>query len=143
MARALSAAMGEAGTAPAPISRLPDVPSVFMPMQPTPAPGPLTAATTQAAVGPVTIAAAAPPEPTTGPGGTLTSRPARPVSDPPPQVILAGIHGTLPSENLPMLSAPAAGRPTARGVAVWIVVVLVLAALGAGFFLGYATARSV
>jgi eukaryotic-like serine/threonine-protein kinase len=142
MARALSAAMGtEAAGAggPVPISRLPDVPSVWMPMQPTPA-GPLT---TAAAAPPATISDPGSPPGVIGlakgPGGTLASRPGRSVSEPPPQIAIIGSHGTLPSENLPMLSAHDAGR--VRGVATWTVIVLVLGALVAGFMLGLATAR--
>jgi hypothetical protein len=45
--------------------------------------------------------------------------------------------GTLPSENLPMLSAYGARR----GVPPWIVAILVVASLAAGFLLGHASAR--
>jgi hypothetical protein len=48
-------------------------------------------------------------------------------------------HGTLPSENLPMFSAHGLSR---RGVVPWLVIVLVVGALVAGFLLGYATARA-
>jgi hypothetical protein len=48
-------------------------------------------------------------------------------------------QGTLPSENLPMFSAHGSAR---RGVAPWLVVVLVVGALVAGFLLGFATARA-
>ncbi|MCW5837364.1 MAG: hypothetical protein KIS78_33525, partial [Labilithrix sp.] len=73
-----------------------------------------------------------------GPGGTLASPAGRAVTEPPPQVAMA-VQGTLPSENLPMLSARGAGGR--RGVAPWAVVVLVVGALFAGFLLGLATAR--
>jgi serine/threonine-protein kinase len=136
MARALSAAMGAEGgpsPGPVPLSRLPDVPSVWMP-----------------AVGnaPATMAQAAPPTMTPvppqmpeagnkGPGGTLASPKGRAVSEPTPQVAIVrpGNAGTLPSENLPML-------PARRGVAPWLVVVLVLGALVAGVLLGFAAARA-
>jgi hypothetical protein len=110
-----------------------------MPMQAAPQ-GPLTtAAATAAAVAnsPVTIVTG-PPDAATGPSGTLASRAGRAISEPPPKVAVVGINGTLPSENLPMLSAHGATR---RGVAVWIVVLLVFGALAAGFFLGFASAR--
>ncbi|MBX3231911.1 MAG: serine/threonine protein kinase [Labilithrix sp.] len=142
MARALTAASGETPSpaGPAPISRLPDVPSVFMAgtalrgsAPPTPV---IDAHPTFVDVvdrGQVVIE---PGVPDKGPGGTLASRPGRQVTDPPPQVVIAS-QGTLPSENLPMLMAHGARR----GVAAWAVVVLVLGALVAGFLLGLATAR--
>lgn len=49
-------------------------------------------------------------------------------------------QGTLPSENLPMFSAH--GTSARRGVVPWLVIVLVVGALVAGFLLGYATARA-
>lgn len=140
MARALNAATGEqvaSGQAP-PISRLPDVPSVWMPTNP----GQPTPATPLVQAQPTIVETERNPqtmvEPPTdkGPGGTLASRAGRPVTEPPPQVMIAS-QGTLPSENLPMLRAHGARK----GVAVWAVVVLVLGALVAGFLLGLATAR--
>lgn len=138
MARALAAAMGaDANAGATPISRLPAVPSVWMPMQPSPgtfvpsAPPPPTTAPVQPVTMPVTPEAK-------GPSGTLASPMGRPASEPPPQVAIVSTQGTLPSENLPMLSARGASR---RGVASWAVVVLVVAALVLGFFLGLATAR--
>jgi serine/threonine-protein kinase len=139
MARALAGAMGtDAASASAaiPISQLPNIPSVWMPMlTPPPTVG------VAAAGSPPTVAAQPTPVPrqeeSKGPGGTLASRAGRTVTDAPPHVAMAS-HGTLPSENLPMLSAHGAGR---RGVAVWAVVVLVIGALFAGFLLGLATAR--
>lgn len=138
MARALAGAMGTdtAGSAATPISRLPDVPSVWMPVQASPA------ATSAPAVAFPAIAAQPPDTaiaPTKGPGGTLASPAGRAVSEPPPQVAMVSTQGTLPSENLPMLMAHVAtGR---RGVAAWAVVVLVVIALVVGFALGLATAR--
>jgi eukaryotic-like serine/threonine-protein kinase len=147
MARALAGAMGTdaANAGPAPISRLPDVPSVWMPMQ-QPV-GMVSAQNVGAGGAPATIAAQAPvgggpattAVPTKGPGGTLASRPGQSVSEAPPKVAIVSNQGTLPSENLPMFSAHgAAGR---RGVPPWAVVVLVVGALLAGFLLGLATAR--
>ena len=132
MARALSAAMGaEGGPSPGavPLSRLPDVPSVWMPNVGN------TPAATMAHPAPPTMTPVPPaPEPTNkGPGGTLASPKGRAVSEPTPQVAIVrpGNAGTLPSENLPMF-------PMRRGVAPWLVVVLVLGALVAGVLLGFA-----
>jgi serine/threonine-protein kinase len=144
MARALSAALGAEGGPPAggmPLSRLPDVPSMFAPMR-TPSPS--------ANAPPMTMATAPPPpmtstspaaDPNIGPGGTLASPHGRSVTDPPPQIVMVGAsQGTLPSENLPMFSAH--GGAARRGVAPWLVIVLVIGALVAGFLLGFATARA-
>ena len=145
MARALAAAIGAepaAAAAATPMSRLPDVPSVFLPPGPSPA---AHSGPTIAEAAPPPMMSSAPPPPATetskGPGGTLASPRGPAVSEPPPQVILAGAAaGTLPSENLPML-APHGARP--RGVAPWVVILLVVGALVAGFVLGFATARIV
>ncbi|MBX3198447.1 MAG: serine/threonine protein kinase [Labilithrix sp.] len=142
MARALAGAMGEgtAAAGPVPISQLPNIPSVWMPVQaPQPvasvAAGASVASSGSAVQAPATLVGA---DASKGPGGTLASPAGRAVTEPPPQVAMA-VQGTLPSENLPMFSAHgAAGR---RGVAPWAVVVLVLGALFAGFLLGLATAR--
>ena len=144
MARALSAALGAEGNAPAgglPLSRLPDVPSMFAPMRSSspsaPSGGP--AMTMQAAM-PMTSQSSPPPEMNVGPGGTLASPHGRSVTEPPPQVVMvsSSAHGTLPSENLPMFSAHGSGK---RGVAPWLVIVLVVGALVAGVLLGFATGR--
>ena len=59
------------------------------------------------------------------------------MSDPPPKVVMVppatSVGGTLPSKDLPMI-----GVPGVRGVAHWLVALLVVAALGAGFMLGWA-----
>jgi len=139
MARALAGAMGTDSVAvgPSPLSQLPNIPSVWMPM---------TAATAVASTptAPATVAAQAPKpivpaEVTKGPGGTLASPAGRAVIDPTPHVAVAA-QGTLPSENLPMLSAPGSAGAR-RGVPVLTVVLLVIGALVAGFLLGLATAR--
>jgi hypothetical protein len=104
---------------------------------PVPSVPPMTA---YQAGGPLTSASQPPPEMNVGPGGTLASPHGRSVTEPPPQVVMVGAsHGTLPSENLPMFSARGAG--SRRGVAPWLVIVLVVGALVAGFLLGFATAR--
>jgi serine/threonine-protein kinase len=142
MARALSAALGaEGGTQAAgmPLSRLPEVPSVFVPVASPVAKSAPNAPLPTAAV--PNFPSQPPPEPNVGPGGTLASAAGRSVTEPPPQIQIVGgpAHGTLPSENLPMLSAHGASR---RGVAPWLVFVLVLGALVAGFLLGYAFATA-
>jgi serine/threonine protein kinase len=147
MARALSAALGAEGTAPAaglPLSRLPDVPSMYLPMRPSSAPGANASPMTMHTPGPpMTSGSHPPPGSNVGPGGTLASPrtgDARSVTEPPPQVVMVGAsQGTLPSENLPMFSAHGLSR---RGVVPWLVIVLVVGALIAGFLLGYATARA-
>ena len=150
MARALSAALGAEGAVPTaglPLSRLPDVPSMYLPMRPSSAPGQNVAGpmTMHTPGPPMTSASQPPPDMNVGPGGTLASPYGRSVTDPPPQVVMVGAshggasHGTLPSENLPMFSAHGLSR---RGVVPWLVIVLVVGALIAGFLLGYATARA-
>jgi hypothetical protein len=143
MARALSAALGAEGNAPAaglPLSRLPDVPSMFAPMRPSGPPANSNPPMTMHQAGPMTSASQPPPDMNVGPGGTLASPHGRSVTEPPPQVIMVGAsQGTLPSENLPMFSAQGSGAR--RGVAPWLVIVLVASALIAGFLLGFATAR--
>ncbi|MBX3191046.1 MAG: protein kinase [Labilithrix sp.] len=143
MARALSAALGADGATTGqgtPLSRLPEVPSVFVPVAaPVASSGPNAPVPTAAVP---SFPSQPPAEPNVGPGGTLASPAGRSVTEPPPQVQIAfggAAHGTLPSENLPMLSAHGGAR---RGVAPWLVFVLVLGALVAGFLLGYAFATS-
>ncbi len=144
MARALSAALGAEGAVPTaglPLSRLPDVPSMYLPMRPSSAPGANVSPMTMQTPGPpMTAGSHPPPASNIGPGGTLASPHGRSVTDPPPQVVMVGAsQGTLPSENLPMFSAHGLSR---RGVVPWLVIVLVVGALIAGFLLGYATARA-
>jgi eukaryotic-like serine/threonine-protein kinase len=143
MARALSAALGAEGAAPTaglPLSRLPEVPSVFAPVGSSVPGGPQAPPVTMHAAAPAPSASQPPQDPNVGPSGTLASQHGRSVVDPPPQVRMVGSsQGTLPSENLPMFSAQGTSR---RGVAPWLVVVLVVGALVAGFLLGFATARA-
>ena len=73
------------------------------------------------------------------PGDDRGQTPGRSIVEPQVRVAVVASQGTLPSENLPMLSAH--GAVGARGVAVWAVVVLVVGSLVAGFALGLATAR--
>ncbi len=144
MARALGAAMGAegSGSSATPLSRLPDVPSVWMPNNPSPA---AASGPTIVQPPPPTMTPSAPPPkpegPSKGPGGTLASPLGRPVTEPPPQIAMIGASaGTLPSENLPMFSAGGATGKR-RGVATWVVILLVIGALVAGFLLGFATAK--
>ena len=159
MSRALTAAFGTSETGPStaaspaasPLSRLPEVPSVWMPVGLTPnAGGALAGGRSPGSAPPPAATQTNPPPapaaagtlPSKGPGGTLASPIGRNQSanpPPPPVAIVGASHGTLPSENLPMF-APATGK---RGIAVPVVVVLVLVALAAGFLLGLAAARLV
>lgn len=149
MARALTAALGVEGqvtTGVMPLSRLPDVPSVFMPTPAGTGPSPVATSTPSAnPPAPATMQPAGPPPaiaPNKGPGGTLASPMRSGVSThppPPPVAMVGAAQGTLPSENLPMLSAP--GQGERRGVAPLAVAFLVVAALITGFLLGLATAK--
>lgn len=147
MARALSSAVGadvaahSVNTAslplrPSALSRLPEVPSVWLSGGDAVHSVPSRDAST--AVLPP-IRASAPPTDT----ANLVAAPSRPshVHAPPstpspfdvraPSAMAAA--GTLPSENLPILSAPTKAR---RGIPGWAVVLLVLAAFAAGYAFG-------
>ncbi len=168
MARALSAAVpalgGRASGAPAPLSRLPDVPSVFWPGEspPTaaspvgregsnPAPGTVAAkgfATEGAAAGRGDAGEnALPPRP---PGGTLASHATGlAVVECPSNVAFASPKAsfgeTLPSKDGPRRSRSPGARNGGVGggatVSVALAVTLVLVALAAGFLLGWAFGR--
>jgi serine/threonine-protein kinase len=126
-----------------PLSRLPEVPSMFAPSAVQPPAG--SGVPSTAPVLPV----AAPVDPalaqTVAPGSTLASpAPAQAVpAEPQPQIVVVAPQGalgeTLPSKDLPML-APG-GTRMVRGVAPLVVVMLVTGALLAGFLLGWAFAR--
>jgi serine/threonine-protein kinase len=160
MARALAAAVphlahrsdGSVGRITAatalPLSRLPDVPSVFTPSLLSPTTpdyshgGSSAPATTAASE----YSSARPAAPARAPGGTLASPAASqpPLADPAPRVMMApqSLGETLPSKDLPIISAR--GPATiVQGVPPWAVVVLVMGALVAGFLLGWAFARMV
>jgi len=141
MGRALAALGGAPEPSQQPLSRLPDVPSLF-------APSVNAVGSAPREPSPPTQAEPAPQEPPIGPSGTLASPAGRPISDPVPQIRIQG--GTLPSEDLPMLDPVARGAPrapqaggagNAGGVKAWIVAILVLGALLAGFVLGFAVGR--
>lgn len=137
MARALTGAMGIDGgnTGAMPISRLPDVPSVMMgqavqAVASVASSGTPIAPPTMATANPATVALPA----VKGPGGTLASPHDRAVPQPVARPSMIASQGTLPSENLPMLSA----HVVRRGVPPLVVVLLVLLALGVGFGAGTA-----
>lgn len=135
MARALSAALGADVHAGAglPLSRLPEVPGMLASL----AAGGLPVSSAHS---PNPSALAAPTLADLGPGGTLASNHGRSVSEPAPQVVMMGAaQGTLPSENLPMLRAQ--NVAPARGVAMWLVLLIVCGALAFGFLLGFVTGR--
>jgi eukaryotic-like serine/threonine-protein kinase len=155
MSRALTAAVGAADVGPttsaspgaSPLSRLPDVPSVWMPVGLAPNAAGAPTGRVPSAPPPAATQTNPPPGPgadatmpSKGPGGTLASKMGHSPSGHPPAphvAIIGASHGTLPSENLPMF-APARGK---RGIAVSVVVVLVLLGIVAGFLLGLAAAR--
>ena len=76
--------------------------------------------------------------------GTAVTPPAPPAYRAPHDAQADAPAGsTMPSYDLPVLDPPGAPRSSnARAVAAWLVVVLVLGALAAGFVLGFAVARS-
>jgi serine/threonine-protein kinase len=152
MSHALASATGTASVPP--LSRLPDVPSLFGPDPRAPS---AQLASAQAALQtpaqpttPLTIPATNVVPVGKTPGGTLTSPAAPHVADVVPQVLLMpaappqqGTSETLPSQDLPMLAPVRSGAPriAPKGVSVGLVVVLVTAALAAGFLIGFAVAR--
>lgn len=138
MARALVSAAPHAATGPGDtpghgLSRLPDVASLFAPQlgNGVPSTARMEGAGAQGAP------AAAGHGDERAPGGTLASAaPGRPITDPPPQVMVitqATSSETLPSKDLPIIGR----RETRRGIAPPLVVALVACALFAGFLLGW------
>jgi eukaryotic-like serine/threonine-protein kinase len=156
MARALAAAAPGIGSRasgpPLPLSRLPDVPSMFgppgdpIPTVPSPSaresarPGAPKAPAHQE-LGQVIFNK---PRGAAGAGGTLSSPAAPAVADPPINVVFAAPKAsfgeTLPSKegSRGKSSGPSSGK---RVVSVNLVVVLVLGALVAGFLLGWSVGR--
>ncbi|MGD0528803.1 MAG: serine/threonine-protein kinase [Polyangiaceae bacterium] len=125
-----------------PLSRLPEVPSVFTPSLLLPTPSDLP--THPSLATPVTAAAEQVRVPARAPGGTLASPAGSqpPVADPAPYVMMVPpqtLGETLPSNDLPIIAR--GGGTVIQGVPPWVVVVLVLGALIAGFLLGWAFAR--
>jgi serine/threonine-protein kinase len=146
MVRALSAiassitATDTSRTNPTPLSRLPAVPSLFAPVSVGISPGASSERHT-----PVAAEHGAVP-PRQGSGTLQSATPMAQINTPlPPRVVVIDPPqgSTMPSHDLPILEAPGSARMLmGRGVAAWIVVILVVAALGAGFMLGFAVARS-
>lgn len=138
MARALAGAIGAdtAATAAPPLSQLPNVASVWVPKVATPASSPATMLTPGSR--PLT-----PPDMPRPGDRTLTSASSQTSPSGDSVRVLTGgaAQGTLPSENLPMLSAHTPAAPVIRGVAPWVVLVLVGCALVVGFVLGAAVMR--
>jgi serine/threonine-protein kinase len=158
MARALASAapgvvarsdgsVGRIAAAAMPLSRLPEVPSLYAPS----GPGPTQAVQTTAVVGVgTTLSSAFPPtahadanQRPLSPGGTLASPATPPVAEAVPQVVLVsgqgfGLGETLPSKDLPVISKSDERR---RGIGPLAVTLLVLVALVAGFLLGFAAGR--
>jgi serine/threonine-protein kinase len=154
MARALTAAVpgigGRASGPPLPLSRLPDVPSIFGPAgDPTPtAASPPSPTGARESARPGTKAS-----PDLGqvlfnhprPAGSTLSSPAAPaVVEPPVNVAMAAPKASF-GETLPSKDGPRGSRDKrgagGRVVSVKLVVALVLAALVAGFLLGWAFGR--
>ncbi|HEX3343483.1 MAG TPA: serine/threonine-protein kinase [Polyangiaceae bacterium] len=127
-----------------PLSRLPDVPSVFTPSLLSPAVSHEPHTYPGSSGVPVTAAAEPMRAPARAPGGTLASPAGSqpPIADPAPYVMMVAaqtLGETLPSNDLPII---ARGHPVAtQGVPPWVVVILVMGALIAGFLLGWAFAR--
>lgn len=124
---------------PAPLSRLPEVPSVWLASsEASPA---ATSREPSTAVLPVSIAL--PPSLESPPRPNPPNVAHTPVSlrESAPHAVAPLVApgplssaGTLPSENLPILNAPEPQRR--RGIPVWAVVLLVVAAFAAGVFAG-------
>jgi len=145
MGQRLDGGVGTIGPAPTiPLSRLSEVPSIFTPSLVVPAArqepyAPPPPPTPAARKPPAEVASTLP----RAPGGTLNSAGSQaPVADPPPFVTILSpqtLGETLPSKDLPIIGR-GSGR-AGRGAPPWTVVVLVVAALAAGFLLGWAFGR--
>jgi serine/threonine-protein kinase len=141
MARALAACAPHAAVMP--LSRLPDVPSVFAPLASPGAPSTARVGTTTIPSGVRAIALAeAGVSGERKAGGTLASpAPAQEVVEHRPQVVVISpqksLDETLPSKDLPMIRGS-----IVRGVTPVVLVLLVLGALVAGFLLGWAFGRA-
>ncbi len=148
MNRALTSLAGQADpmSRAQPLSRLPEVGSLFAPLAAaTAATSPQANSAYIPALPPGTLAE--PPGPPKGPNGTLTS-PARPELvgaaglQPAPVILMSSGGGTLPSNDLPMLEPVTSGAPRLRrGIDPRVLVALVVVALFAGFSLGFAVGR--
>lgn len=117
---------------PSPLSRLPEVPSVWLASHEA-API-MSGRESTMSVLPVSVT----PPTRESPNGAPPPRAVTPsvvVAGPRASAPPAAVAGTLPSENLPILPAPSSVRR--RGVPLWAVVVLILAAFGAGYAVGH------
>jgi serine/threonine-protein kinase len=139
MARSLSLVVpgGAApiSAAPRPLSRLPDVPSAYLPHSTVRANALPATLGSPAAAAPVDGSAAAA-------GGARASSPAPPVVEGSPHVVMVGsqaVGETLPSKDLPMFSR--GQLRVVRGISPSLLVVLVAGALVAGLLLGWALAH--
>ncbi len=157
MARALAAAVpslaGRPSGPPIPLSRLPDVPSIFgPPADPTQtSPSPRNPASPRESARPGTKASPdlgqvlfnhPAPTPARKPGGTLSSPAAPAIVEPPVNVALAAPKASF-GETLPSKDDPRSGRRSSSGRAVSVNIVALLVAAGfvAGFLLGWAVGR--
>jgi eukaryotic-like serine/threonine-protein kinase len=150
MNRALTALAGQADpmSRAQPLSRLPEVGSLFSPAMSAIAGKSPQATSTFLPARDASPRTLAEPQPASkGPHGTLTS-PARPDVlaaaglQPAPVIVMSSGGGTLPSNDLPMLEPVTSGAPRLRrGVDPRILVALVVAALVAGFGLGFVVGR--
>jgi eukaryotic-like serine/threonine-protein kinase len=148
MNRALTALAGQADptSRAQPLSRLPEVGSLFSPFDAaaTAATSPQAKSTFNPAAAPRTLGE---PAPAKGPHGTLASPLRADIVtvdglQPAPVILMSGGGGTLPSNDLPMLEPVTSGAPRLRrGVDPRILVALVVVALLAGFSLGFAVGR--
>ena len=123
---------------PTPLSRLPAVASIFGPGSGI-SPGASSERHTPVADELEPLHAARPG------GGTLQSAPQVniPPAGPARVIVLDAPAGsTMPSHDLPVLEPPGGRGALARPIAAWVVVVLVVGALAAGFVLGFALAHS-
>jgi serine/threonine protein kinase len=129
---------------PQALSQLPGVPSVFTPSLTGPVLPTESFAIPGSAAGALVSLGEQARGPARAPGGTLASPSGSqpPVADPAPYVMMVApqsLGETLPSKDLPIIGR---GRSTlVQGVPPWVVVVLVLGALVAGFLLGWAFSR--
>jgi serine/threonine protein kinase len=150
MARALTTAVPTIGVrpsgAPVPLSRLPDVPSIFGPPGSPPTAGfhhdgSSGAVPATAAAGQTMPESHVTPKQQRGHGGTLASPAVLAVVDAPANVEFATYKSsfgeTLPSKD----GSRSTRRASGRGLPVGLVVALVLVALVAGFLLGWAFGR--
>ncbi len=131
-----------------PLSRLPEVPSLYAPTSSDHSPAASSESHTRSAAPVMDMEPPRLVADARATGGTLPSAPARPdlrPIDPSAQVVIetSPQGSTMPSQDLPMLEPVSHGKPRlSRGIAAWLVVVLVALAFVSGLLLGLAIARS-